>query len=174
MTSLLLSIPHSYCHYQRAQILLKMVSFIYLTSLKSQTRDPKLKVSPGGLVLRIFTSWKNPSTSVGVWTREPWISMWARYPENTEADINILNAPWNSLKLDAWITIYYIVSWVQVQVQVQVQVNVILFLSRSVGHLYFKVLGYYYWRENFFSRVWQGKHLWVDVIMTLLSSHQLE
>ena len=36
-----------------------------LTSLKTQTRDPQLKVPPGGLVLRIFTSWKNPSTSAG-------------------------------------------------------------------------------------------------------------
>ena len=36
-----------------------------LTSLKSQTRDPQLKVHPGGLVLRILTSWKNPSTSAG-------------------------------------------------------------------------------------------------------------
>ena len=26
-----------------------------LTSLKSQTRDPQLKVPPGGVVLRIFT-----------------------------------------------------------------------------------------------------------------------
>ena len=35
-----------------------------LTSLKSQTtRDPQLKVPPRGLVLRMFTSWKNPSTS---------------------------------------------------------------------------------------------------------------
>ena len=36
-----------------------------LTSLKSQTRDPQFKVPPGGLVLRTFTSWKNPSTSAG-------------------------------------------------------------------------------------------------------------
>ena len=37
-----------------------------LTSLKSQIRDPQLKDPPGGgLVLRIFTSWKNPSTSAG-------------------------------------------------------------------------------------------------------------
>ena len=36
-----------------------------LTSLKSQTRDPQLKVPSGGLVIRIFTSWKNPSTSAG-------------------------------------------------------------------------------------------------------------
>ena len=36
-----------------------------LTSLKSQTRDPDPKVPPGGLVLRIFTSWKNDSTSAG-------------------------------------------------------------------------------------------------------------
>ena len=36
-----------------------------LTSLKSQTRDPQLKVPPRGLVLRIFMSWKNPLTSVG-------------------------------------------------------------------------------------------------------------
>ena len=36
-----------------------------LTSLKSQSRDPQLKVPPGGLVLMIFMSSKNPSTSVG-------------------------------------------------------------------------------------------------------------
>ena len=36
-----------------------------LTSLKSQARDPQLKVSSGGLVLRSFTSWENPWTSVG-------------------------------------------------------------------------------------------------------------
>ena len=36
-----------------------------LTSLKSQTRNPQLKVLPGGLVLRIFTSWKNASSSAG-------------------------------------------------------------------------------------------------------------
>ena len=29
-----------------------------LTSLKSQTRYPQVKVPPGGLVLKIFTSWK--------------------------------------------------------------------------------------------------------------------
>ena len=34
-----------------------------LASLKSQTRDPQLKVPPRGSVLRIFMSWKNPSTS---------------------------------------------------------------------------------------------------------------
>ena len=37
----------------------------FLTSLKSQTREPRIKVPPGGLVLGIFTSWKNPSTSAG-------------------------------------------------------------------------------------------------------------
>ena len=31
----------------------------------SQIRDPQLKAPPGGLVLRIFTSSKNPSTSAG-------------------------------------------------------------------------------------------------------------
>ena len=37
-----------------------------LTSLKSQTRDPPLKVPPGGHVLRIFTPCKKgTSTSVG-------------------------------------------------------------------------------------------------------------
>ena len=36
-----------------------------LTNLKSQTWDTQLKLPPGGLVLRIFTSWKNQSTSVG-------------------------------------------------------------------------------------------------------------
>ena len=36
-----------------------------LTSLKSQTRDPQLKVPPGGLVLMIFMSCKNPSSSAG-------------------------------------------------------------------------------------------------------------
>ena len=37
----------------------------FFNDLKSQTRDPQLKVPPGGLELRIFTSWKNPSTSAG-------------------------------------------------------------------------------------------------------------
>ena len=37
----------------------------FLTSLKSQTQDPQLKLPPRGLVLRIFTSWKSLSTSVG-------------------------------------------------------------------------------------------------------------
>ena len=32
---------------------------------ESQTRGSQLKVSPGGLMLRIFMSWKNPSTSAG-------------------------------------------------------------------------------------------------------------
>ena len=36
-----------------------------LTSLKSQTQEPQLKVPPGGLVLRISMGWKNPSTSAG-------------------------------------------------------------------------------------------------------------
>ena len=36
-----------------------------ITSPKSQTRDSRSKISPGGLVLRIFTSWNNPSTSAG-------------------------------------------------------------------------------------------------------------
>ena len=36
-----------------------------LTSLRSQTRNPQLKVPPGVLVLGIFMSWKNPSTSAG-------------------------------------------------------------------------------------------------------------
>ena len=34
-----------------------------LTSLKSQTRDPQLKVPPGGLVLMSLRPEKNPSTS---------------------------------------------------------------------------------------------------------------
>ena len=36
-----------------------------LTSLKSQTLSSQLKVPSGWLVLCIFTSWKNPSTSDG-------------------------------------------------------------------------------------------------------------
>ena len=51
-----------------------------LTNLKSQTRDPQLKVPPGGLVLNIFTTWKKPSTSdwfepANLWSRSetvPW------------------------------------------------------------------------------------------------------
>ena len=37
----------------------------FFKSLKFQIRDPQLKVPPGGLWLRIFPSWKNPSTSAG-------------------------------------------------------------------------------------------------------------
>ena len=36
-----------------------------LMSLKSQIRDSQLRVPPRGLMLRIFTSWKNPLTSAG-------------------------------------------------------------------------------------------------------------
>ena len=45
-------------------------------SLKSQTLNPPLKVSPGGL--------KDLSR---IRTRETWISRRARYPETTEADL---------------------------------------------------------------------------------------
>ena len=58
-----------------------------LMSLKSQTRDPQLKVLPGVLVLRIFTSWKKSIVLSRVWTRETWISRRTRYPETTEADL---------------------------------------------------------------------------------------
>ena len=58
-----------------------------LTSLKSQTWDPHLKVPPRGLVLRIFTSWKKSIDLNWIWTCEPWISRRAGYPETTEADI---------------------------------------------------------------------------------------
>ena len=44
-----------------------------LTSLKFQTRDHQLKLPPGGLVLRIFTSWKKSIYLSRVSTREPWI-----------------------------------------------------------------------------------------------------
>ena len=41
-----------------------------LTSLKSQTQDSQFKVPPGGLELRIFTSWKIywPQPSLNLWT----------------------------------------------------------------------------------------------------------
>ena len=49
--------------------------------------NPQLKVPPGGLVLRNFTSWKKFIDLSRVWTHEPWILRRARYPETTEADI---------------------------------------------------------------------------------------
>ena len=54
-------------------------------SLKYQTRDPQLKVPPGGLVLRIFTSTKihRPQSDLNPRTL---ISRQARYPETTEAE----------------------------------------------------------------------------------------
>ena len=48
---------------------------------------PQLKVPPGGLVLRFFTSWKKSIDFSLIWTREPLISRRARYPETTEADM---------------------------------------------------------------------------------------
>ena len=45
--------------------------------------SPQLKVPLGGLVLRIFTFWKNSSDLSRVWTCEPWNSRRARYPETT-------------------------------------------------------------------------------------------
>ena len=52
-----------------------------LKILKFQIRDPQLKFPPGGLVLM-----KKSIDLTRVWTREPWISRRARYPETTEAD----------------------------------------------------------------------------------------
>ena len=60
-----------------------------LTSLKSRTRDPQLKVLPGGLVLRIFTSWKNPRT----------LDLEARPPMPTSFGVNNENLSMGFLKL---------------------------------------------------------------------------
>ena len=51
-----------------------------LTSLEPQTRDP-----PGGLVLRSFTSWKNPLTSAGF---EP-ANLWSRGEHQTTEAVYI-------------------------------------------------------------------------------------
>ena len=60
------SIPFPLFHYRTCWgILLIPRYWAYLTSLKSQTWDVQLKIPTGGLVLRIFTFWKNPSTSAG-------------------------------------------------------------------------------------------------------------
>ena len=69
--------------------LLNLVQRPIFSASGSEISDsgPLFKVPPGGLVLRLFTSWKNPSTSASrVCTREPWISRRACYPETTEAD----------------------------------------------------------------------------------------
>ena len=62
--------PPNFSCYKDVNMPIKYCSGAYLfqawgslTSLKSQTRYPQLKVPPGGLLLRSFTSWKNPSTS---------------------------------------------------------------------------------------------------------------
>ena len=65
-----------------------------LMSLKSQTRDPQLKVPPGGLVLRIFRSWKNPLTSAGfepanLGSRGDHVT--PRPPRPTRAHLNLLD-----------------------------------------------------------------------------------
>ena len=54
-------------HYGFTGTWIRRLNFAWgsLTILKSQTREPRVKVPPGGLVLRIFTSWKNPTTSAG-------------------------------------------------------------------------------------------------------------
>ena len=61
-----------------------------LTSLKSQIQDPQPKVPPGGLVLRIFTSWKNQSTSIGfepanLGSRGEHVTPWSPRPTNFNA-----------------------------------------------------------------------------------------
>ena len=67
-----------------------------LTSPKSQTRDPQLKVPPpGGLVLRIFTSWKNPSTSANLGSQGEHVTL--RPPTPTEkVKINVKKTPQDS------------------------------------------------------------------------------
>ena len=39
---------------------------VFLTSLKYQTWDPRLKISPGEHVLRIFTSWKRKNNNINL------------------------------------------------------------------------------------------------------------
>ena len=58
----------------------------FLNEPEISDSDPQLKVPPGGLVLRIYTSWKILSW---IWSREPWISRRAHYSETTEADNTI-------------------------------------------------------------------------------------
>ena len=88
-----------------------------LTSLKSQTRDLQLKVPPGGLVLRIFTSWKNPSTSAGFEPANLGISRRSRYPEATEAAIVLIFSLFNfqlfnfSFTFILFIIYFYFSSW---------------------------------------------------------------
>ena len=56
-----------------------------LTNLKSQTRTPSLKSLPEDLC-SVFVGPEKIIYLSEVWTREPWISGRARYPETTEAD----------------------------------------------------------------------------------------
>ena len=80
-----------------------------LTSLKSQTRDPQLKVPPGGLVLKVFTFRKNPSTSARF---EPTnFGSGAHYPETTEADTTIFTHKqtlWCQNEIESYLLIFKI------------------------------------------------------------------
>ena len=60
---------------------------VSLTSLKCQTRDPQLKVPPGGHLLRSVTSWKKSIDLSRILSRKPCISRQARYPKTTVADL---------------------------------------------------------------------------------------
>ena len=77
----------------------------FIMSLKSLTRDPQLKVPPGGLVLRIFTSWKIHRSQLGL-NHEPWISRQTHYPETTEAN-------WTHGKEGAtWRCFYHVLTYI--------------------------------------------------------------
>ena len=77
---------------------LKFSDLRLLTSLKSQTRDPQFKSLPEDLCPGFLRPEKIHRPQP-VWTREPWISRRARYPE---ADKRLIER-----KLRKRITLYY-------------------------------------------------------------------
>ena len=77
-------------HCQELKTPIKVCSdaFILFEAWDSLTvREPRTKVLPGGLVLRIFTSWKNLSTLVPF---EPTNFGRTRHPKTTKATITVI------------------------------------------------------------------------------------
>ena len=101
-----------------------------LTSLKSQTRDLQLKFPPRGLVPRIFTSWKDPSTSgefepSNLEYRDEHVTL--RPPKSTSCIF--VRANFNSS------SDYFLASFIHLWIFQYIEHKLlIVFLNRNVGH----------------------------------------
>ena len=119
-----------YCDPPNVNMPIKVCSEAYLfqawgslMSLKFQIWDPQLKVPHGGLVLRIFTSWKK--------SIEPWISRRAHYPETTETYAMSINFQMSVKKIPANDSVWKLVFIWHTHTVCAIKISCIYMLARA-------------------------------------------